>query len=281
MQPLSHYHTLYISPHLDDVAFSCAGSLLLEEQKPLSITIFSDAEPQNKKETFRQRQHEESIAASRGNYDFLFAGFHDLRRTKKVNYFGLIWGEMEEHLITAVYEYLKKIIEQTQAKKVIAPLGVGRHVDHRICYEAICKLHVNFPKHDIWFYEDRPYSFPPQSTEVRLAELGYLVDVDYEMYLKNLFNVRYLSNAKNIEKRLARCREHVDKVSHTTANKKIRETQYIVHHDLPSIWNIVSSYASQIKFFIGSEQEFATECQNVATRYEQNVPYVERRWKLF
>lgn len=281
MQQLSHYHTVYISPHLDDVAFSCAGSLLLEEQKSLSITIFSDAAFEKKKEVFRQRQQEESVAARNGNYDFLLAGFHDLRPTKKVNYFGLIWGEMETHLISEVYEYLKKVIEQTQAKKVIAPLGVGRHVDHRICYEAICQLHTHYPELEIWFYEDRPYSFPPQSTEVRLVELGYLVDVDYEMYLENLFSVRYLSNAKNIEKRLARCREHVDEISAKTIDKKICETQYIANDNLAQIWNIVSSYSSQIKFFIGSEQEFATECANVTKRYHQAGKYVERRWKLF
>ncbi|BBM85881.1 PIG-L deacetylase family protein [Candidatus Uabimicrobium amorphum] len=279
MSELSNYHTVYISPHLDDVAFSCAGSLLLEEQKPLSITIFSDAEPENKKQAFVKRQQEESVAAVRGNYDFLFAGFNDLRNTKNARYFGLIWGEMEPHLITSVYEYLQKIVEQTQAKKLIAPLGVGRHVDHRICYEAVCKLHSNYPELEIWFYEDRPYSFPVYSTEVRLVELGYSVDVDYGMYLESLSKVRYMSHRNN-EKKLARCRQHVEEISALSNHKEVREVQYITNHNLPQIWNIVSAYASQVKFFIGNEQQFAAECQNVALRYNKEK-YAERRWRLF
>lgn len=52
---------------------------------------------------------------------------------------------------------------------VLAPLGVGRHVDHRVVFEAARRV---FP--DARFYEDRPYAYEAGATAQRLAELSPL-----------------------------------------------------------------------------------------------------------
>lgn len=277
---LGHYQTVYISPHLDDVGFSCPGLILQEQQTPLSITIFSDSEFEKRKKIFLKRQKEEQVAAEHGKFDFLLAGFCDLRKTKTVSYDGLIWSDVEEKLVDEVSHFLKTVAEQTNAKKFVAPLGVGRHVDHRICYEAVCRVSKNLPYVEVWFYEDRPYAFPPQATEVRLNELCYNVPVDYELFIEELLQTHYLAG-KNSDHKLRCWQQHIAEVCKNTCDRNIYKMNCVNYDNHDQIWRIVSSYASQIKFFIGDKEKFIEECQKFARHCGEEHLYIERYWKLF
>jgi len=169
---------IYLSPHFDDVALSCGGLLWEQVQagEGASVwTICAGEAPAGQLSPFAQSLHErwESgqgaavlrraedhrschlLGAEGRNFDIpdcIYrrdpgSGVH-LYASEAA-----LFGELhpvEESLVAYLSETLAGLIPA--GSRVVAPLAVGGHVDHRLVLEAAKKLGVT-----VWYYADYPY----------------------------------------------------------------------------------------------------------------------------
>ena len=167
---------LFISPHLDDVAFSCGGTLLRladEGWNVILCTIFtaSVAHP----EGFALRcQTDKGIAPA--------VDYMELRRAEDVAYAALSnvtdlrhWSFREaphrgydspaelfagahetDRIWQPVRDALTALDVEVQPDAVYAPQGLGNHVDHLQTIRAVLGV---YPVARVCWYRDTPYAF--------------------------------------------------------------------------------------------------------------------------
>lgn len=170
-------HWIYLSPHLDDVALSCAG--LLWEQansgEHVSVwTICAGDPPEGPFSAYAQSLHQRwetgpKAVALRRQEDLASCKimrtncvhFHIPDCIYRTGYDGAhfyaseeaIVGEIhpaEEDLITSLGDTLARQLPQDSI--LVSPLALGGHVDHRLTRAAAER--VGRP---LWFYADYPY----------------------------------------------------------------------------------------------------------------------------
>ncbi|MFO1520323.1 MAG: PIG-L family deacetylase [bacterium] len=169
MSSAASYSSVFISPHIDDVVFSCGGALALEVQKDrvLVLDVFSDSGRRTEK-----RLAEEAEAARLFGYEYEALGFPDSARRD-------FWGEFphrmhrffkpkDEAILKQVREKIAAKLSCVSYEKVFFPLGVGLHIDHEICFQAA----QAFPREKVFYYEDVPYTLVPGLLEARLLYLS-------------------------------------------------------------------------------------------------------------
>jgi LmbE family N-acetylglucosaminyl deacetylase len=67
---------------------------------------------------------------------------------------------------------LADLLPRLRPREVYVPLGVGGHVDHRICHEAALRVMQSGAGRNVFLYEERPESFVPGAVRVRLGQVG-------------------------------------------------------------------------------------------------------------
>jgi len=170
---------IYLSPHLDDVAFSCGGLVWEQTQAgtPVEIwTICTGDPPDRTLSAFAcelhtrwgggsqamARRRQEDIAACRQ----LFAAYRHLPYTDCIYrshpqaatdlypdreaIFGML-HPAESDLVTALAADLGSRLPPDAA--VVCPLAIGGHVDHRLLRQAARRLPGR-----LWYYADFPYA---------------------------------------------------------------------------------------------------------------------------
>jgi len=164
-----------VSPHPDDVAFSASAHLLHDRAAGHDVTVvtlFAPAGgPAAVGDAAARAAEDEKFAALSGAR-LIAGGFNDaiVRRPRyrsPRHLFGPLSAD-EEPLIEAVRERLQSLA----ADRVVAPLGVGDHVDHQIAHHAARRL----TGAQILYYEDAPYVLTPYRLARRMDELGLLAD---------------------------------------------------------------------------------------------------------
>lgn len=173
----SAYHTIYLSPHLDDAALSCGGQifgLTSAGENVLVVTIMAGTPPDETLSPFAAmlhqrwqlgvdavalRQQEDVTACRILGADYLHWDVPDCiyRRTEDGEWLYPEWTAVittlhpaDEQLITQLASRLQTL---PPAQRIVAPLGVGGHVDHRIVRAAAEKAFSR----NLWYYEDYPY----------------------------------------------------------------------------------------------------------------------------
>lgn len=164
---------IVLSPHLDDAALSCGGLLssLRGTGKGLVITIAS-ANPQRPRKghaSSAQRRREDQRAMESIGCNYIHLGFADAvyRRNPATN--DLIYLKPREKWLGARYEdagyieelfvVLRRLCLDLGRVVLLAPMGVGFHVDHSICAQVAWRLARHPVK--LLFYEDFPYVVSP------------------------------------------------------------------------------------------------------------------------
>jgi LmbE family N-acetylglucosaminyl deacetylase len=176
----SSYRAVFLSPHLDDAVFSCAGTIakLASEGPVLVLNVFSGytAEVRRGPVVIDQARHAEEASAS------AFLGFasdclnetdaalRDRAYQHPANLFRPpIRRDVQRlpALSSRIHDYLAGI----RYEALYLPLGIGWHVDHILCHLATQSMH----KHaGVLFYEDAPYCFVPNFTDYRLLEIAVI-----------------------------------------------------------------------------------------------------------
>jgi LmbE family N-acetylglucosaminyl deacetylase len=156
------YDVLYLSPHLDDAALSCGGTLAAQVRRGetvLVVTVAAGAPPPGPLSAFaeamhrswqlgpdaveRRREEDRAACASLGA-DLVHLPLPDCiyRRTRaadgwryssRADIFGPVHPEEEAALLGEIAAWLALL---PSAARLVAPLGVGGHVDHQLVRRA-------------------------------------------------------------------------------------------------------------------------------------------------
>lgn len=192
------YDAIYLSPHLDDVTLSCGGQIFQRTQKGqriVIITVTAGDAPEHLS-SFAQMQHnamqlgenpvsqrraEDKEACSILGAEYLHWPILDCiyrvdQLTKRPLYqsnsaiFGMV-NPVE-------YDLLDVLMTQLPThKQLVAPLGIGNHIDHQITTMAA----KSFCTH---FYPDYPYTqrnnyqSPPNAINIPLTKIAIQARVE-------------------------------------------------------------------------------------------------------
>ena len=191
-----HRH-IFLSPHFDDVVYSCGGTLGVQASaglRPLVITVFGGAPTTpvefspfaletHRKMGFRQdaqaaiatRRREDAAALDYLHADYLWLDYPDaMYRGTPPHYPNRVVGvdvhpgdlwidrELAQNLV-ALHDRLPDAVRY-------APLAIGPHVDHQIVCSAadrLTELGAN-----VKLYEDFPYVLDNGAREKRIKDFG-------------------------------------------------------------------------------------------------------------
>ena len=177
---------IYLSPHLDDVIYSCGG--LIWEQtlagEAVEIWTICAADPPDEPlspfaETLHQNwglgknavqvRREEDRKASQivGAVPRYFSYLDCIyRKSDSGNYYYLSDQELfggldprEANLIITLTEELKD--QLPAAARIVVPLGIGNHVDHDLTRKAASRLGI-----PLYYYADYPYAGESEGKEI-------------------------------------------------------------------------------------------------------------------
>jgi LmbE family N-acetylglucosaminyl deacetylase len=194
--PLSTVHAIFVSPHFDDVALSCGGTVAAAAaagHAPLIVTVFAgEPPPERPLSAFAQAVHEvmggkeltaaevlnirrsEDEAAARtlgarpywlNHLDAPYRGPY----TRPNAFRGPLHAD-DADLAARIAADVLRLWQATPDATLYLPLGVGGHLDHRLCFAAAPTLTRAGVR--CWHYEDFPYAaWAVDAVEHRLASL--------------------------------------------------------------------------------------------------------------
>ena len=195
------YRHIFLSPHFDDVVYSCGGTLgvqVCSGLHPLVITIFGGAPPattplspfaqhlhgqwgadpaKEAKGVIETRRKEDADALAYLQADYLWLDYSDaIYRGNPAFYTSeqqVIGGDVHP-ADQAIEKQLGQLLLDLQSclpdTVWYAPLGIGRHIDHQIACSAADRLVQRGTK--VYFYEDFPYVLQEGALQKRIEELG-------------------------------------------------------------------------------------------------------------
>lgn len=185
------YRHIYLSPHLDDAALSCGGSIAVQRAagEPVLVVTFCTAAPAadmrfsdlalefhskwglEPAEVVAARLREERRALEILDADSYWAGMFDAiyRYPEAYNTRGSLFNTPapDDPLLPALRRLIGDLRERAPDATFYAPLGVGSHVDHLITHAAARAAIGD----GLLFYEDLPYATRPAVLDQRLAAL--------------------------------------------------------------------------------------------------------------
>lgn len=159
----------YLSPHADDVAFSCAGAVradVLAGHDVTLITVFLSGAAAE-----ARRAEDERAAALLGCRHLCLDIFDSPDRPEIRGRLGVFVPFGPPHLGIASEVVARLRWYLTKPSFVRAPLAVGAHIDHRIVHEAARSLAL-IEGHQLAYYEDQPYSLTPYALGRRLTGMS-------------------------------------------------------------------------------------------------------------
>lgn len=198
---------IFLSPHFDDIVLSCGGIVDSLKDKGCEIeiwTIFAGKPKNNTLTPFAQSLHErwelgleavdtrkqEDIAACSvlkakyRHFDFPDCIYRtDIASRPLVNEEEDLYQAIPDHqefLVESVFSIINKIPHEA---KIVSPISIGNHIDHRIVRAAINKL----SNKSIYFYPDYPYNIKSNKSLDAWFEPNW-VERDFILSPKNIKN---------------------------------------------------------------------------------------------
>lgn len=173
---------IVISPHADDAAFSLAATLKFLSSAGSAIRIINCftvsrfapfAEKESGVSAVTRRRHEEEHFVFRlgGNSTFDDLGLVDAPGRNGRGVRGILAQNSTAEEMEAAADMLRQSLEECMDENgkgaaLIAPLGIGGHVDHCIARMAAVAGCRRLP---IAFYEDLPYAAAARGTQIENA----------------------------------------------------------------------------------------------------------------
>jgi LmbE family N-acetylglucosaminyl deacetylase len=169
--------TLCLSPHLDDGVLSCA-SLLSQVERPVIATFYTFGD-----RLYFARRAEDREACRRLGAECRHLGLPDDRFRSFVD---IVSGPPQT--TKRSHRALAALLQELDPELVLAPMGVGHHVDHRELRETATAL---VPAERLLYYEDRPYAFVRGQVELTL---GLQPEPDWRSYFAAHYVKTYLGS---------------------------------------------------------------------------------------
>lgn len=189
---------VFVSPHLDDVAFSISGTLVrLARQgwRTALVTAFTasvrnptgfalacqtDKGLPPEVDYMALRRAEDRVFATRAGVDVLYWLGHREAPHRGYDCPAALFGELREDdgVTGAIAVDLRRLIAALRPDAIFAPQGIGDHVDHRQLVRAVLALGCD---DRVCWYRDLPYGLrdllarPPLALAHNLVE--HVVDI--------------------------------------------------------------------------------------------------------
>jgi LmbE family N-acetylglucosaminyl deacetylase len=281
---------LFLSPHLDDVVFSCPGRVLTEvrSEAPVVVaTLFTHCRRNSAAEAeYLQRRREDRTAVrllgavprwlELPDAPFRDA-YYDSFRT-------IIFGEAEceEEWFPRILDKIEGLVQRLQPARIYAPLGVGNHIDHRL---AFCAAMAFRNRCEVCFYEERPYCLVSHGVAWRLNRLGAgPVDLELDRACwKAMLRARYVRTylPAGPEQRLCCSAMRAFPCGGLVPEREWTSVvEGLAGADLDIIMRAIFSYQSQTGTFLGSRAQL----ERGARRYAQTLGvmdgWAERIWTI-
>ena len=201
---------LILSPHLDDAVLSCGGFMAASAQEDRQVIVFNlfckpyhgrllssaaqelHASWENPVDVCELRLREDRQAISLLEVERVIGDIYDAiyRQDEHGEWLytsmNEILGERNPADENLVGHYVEKISRDisTEETKILAPLGIGGHVDHLLGYDIGAALYGL--GYDVVFYEEIPYALREDWRQARLAALTGLETFVELFSLENL-----------------------------------------------------------------------------------------------
>jgi LmbE family N-acetylglucosaminyl deacetylase len=164
---VQRYDCLFLSPHADDIAFSCPARLSWEArrgQRALVLALFGSTEEESKG----------AAAVRQLGADFLAAGLDGEAADAPAATRNLAYDRRpdDEERVVKAARLLADVEPRVRARQVYVPLGVGGHADHGLIHAAALRAFTSGDGRNVYLYEERPEAFVPGAVRVRLGLLG-------------------------------------------------------------------------------------------------------------
>lgn len=185
------YDAIYLSPHFDDAAYSCAGQIWQRTaagERILLVTIMAADPPDGQLSPFAQELHDrwrltaEAVAARREEdaaacrlmgADWRHGPLSDCIYRRSPETGEPLYPDAAA-LFAAVHpaedglrrELAHWLAQLPPAREWFVPLTVGGHVDHQLTRQA-AEMATAVP---LYYYEDYPYAQKPGAVELALGE---------------------------------------------------------------------------------------------------------------
>lgn len=182
------YDEIYVSPHMDDAAYSCGGRILQSRARGarvLVLTVFgtgsADAPPpataQANFTDYAARAAEELAVMQRLDADFIWLDYPELLFRENSLWdvarffvpFMWLGGRAQDELFEATLQVVTRRL--APGGQLFAPLAIGFHPDHRLLFDVGRALHA-LGRFRVGFYEDIPYALRPPMAALQLRLLG-------------------------------------------------------------------------------------------------------------
>lgn len=193
---------LFISPHHDDMIYSCGGvvkKLLHNNINILNINIFSlsdwsTIEGISKEKISLIRKSEEQKIAREWGFDTIDLDFPDSSK-RGLNVVEELSSEIDISLLLSIRNRLFEMITDVPYDVVFLPRAIGNHIDHLYAFNL--STYFSSP---IVFYEDLPYSFFYNHLEdFRYNEVLLDVTEYYDDKLLGIYNYQSQLETKNVQ----------------------------------------------------------------------------------
>lgn len=180
------YDTIYLSPHLDDIALSCGGQVYMQSaagKAILIVTVMAGDPPEQVKSDFIEALHDrwqlqaDVVAMRRAEdaeacrilgADHLYWDIPDCIYRSHVQTDELLYSSNDDifgDIHSSETELIDAISKRVQSlpahKRLVLPLGVGNHVDHQITRLAA----EGHDYGELVYYEEYPYVVLPDALE--------------------------------------------------------------------------------------------------------------------
>lgn len=165
--------TVIVSPHLDDAVLSLPAtidSLAARGERVVVLTAFTEGDPGH-----AVRRAEDRAALALLGAEAVHLGLRDAPQRRGVphSFRGLVLAALadDDDDLDTVGRTLAAEVAARAPDRIVLPLGVGEHIDHRIVHAAHRRIAGR-----VGFYEDSPYSHVCHAVRARLLRLGASVD---------------------------------------------------------------------------------------------------------
>jgi len=183
-----------LSPHIDDAAYCLALTISKCAKSKMEITIINCFTvtkwairfvSKDVKEISDLRKKEDvefynnyKVPITIVNLDLLDAPLRN----------GFIFQEKSfEETEWQIVEHLKNYLGKNREGILFCPLGIGDHIDHAICREAVVHL---YEKMDVLFFEDLPYASRISEFEI----MEHLKNLEKRLAVKLLHEINSCEN---------------------------------------------------------------------------------------
>ena len=150
----------FLSPHPDDIAYSCFGPICLSQHKKVIVTVYSvscyayNSTKNNIYETTELRRNEEKQFAYRRNAEVIFLNYADSSITMHKSI------EETNKMNNRIKQDIQNLIKDYYPCNVYAPIAIGWHVDHINLRDIAVHLFKTnrLLVNKLYLYEDLPYT---------------------------------------------------------------------------------------------------------------------------